>query len=60
MGEQGLANLESEYQLLLARDLGYLQPKDHQKLDNQVNEIKRMLRSFICTLSEKPTPTAKC
>ena len=42
---------ESEYQLLLARDLGYLPPNDHQKLDGQVNEIKRMLGSFIRTLS---------
>jgi four helix bundle protein len=42
---------ESEYQLLLARDLGYLKPNEHQTLDNQVNEIKRMLRSFIHTLS---------
>jgi len=50
---------ESEYQLLLARDLGYLQPDDHQVLDNQVNEIKRMLRSFIRTLSQEPTLTAK-
>jgi four helix bundle protein len=42
---------ESEYQLLLARDLGYLPPNDHQKLDDQANEIKRMLGSFIRTLS---------
>lgn len=50
---------ESEYQLLLARDLGYLEPDEHQALDNQVNEIKRMLRSFIRTLSQEPTLTAK-
>ena len=41
---------ESEYQLLLARDLGYLQSDTHQKLDDQVNEVKRMLNSFIRAL----------
>jgi four helix bundle protein len=42
---------ESEYQLLLARDLGYLQRDVHRQLDDQVNEVKRMLNSFIKTLS---------
>ena len=42
---------ESEYQLLLARDLGYLQRDAHRQLDEQVNEVKRMLNSFIRTLS---------
>ena len=42
---------ESEYQLLLARDLGYLQPDVHRQLDGQANEVKRMLNSFIKTLS---------
>ena len=42
---------ESEYQPLLARDLGYLQPEVHRQLDDQVNEVKRMLNSFIKTLS---------
>jgi len=41
---------ESEYQLLLARDLGYLEPEAHGALDAQVNEVKRMLNSFIKTL----------
>ena len=38
---------ESEYQLLLARDLGYLQHDAHRRLDEQVTEVKRMLYSFI-------------
>ncbi len=42
---------EAEYQLLLARDLGYLQPHVHRQLDDQVNEVKRMLNSFIQKLS---------
>jgi four helix bundle protein len=43
---------EAEYQLLLARDLGYLQHDDHRQLDTQVNEVKRMLNSFIQRLAE--------
>jgi four helix bundle protein len=42
---------EVEYQLLLARDLGYLPEKLHRPLDAQINEVKRMLNSFIRTLS---------
>jgi four helix bundle protein len=38
---------ETEYQLLLARDLGYLPPEAHRQLDDQVNEVKRMLNSFL-------------
>jgi four helix bundle protein len=59
-GERELARLlsiaagsasEAEYQLLLARDLGYLQPDAHRQLDDQVNEVKRMLNSFLQKLS---------
>lgn len=45
---------EAEYQLLLARDLGYLPDEHHRQLDAQVNEVKRMLNSFIQTLSASP------
>jgi four helix bundle protein len=45
---------EAEYQLLLARDLGYLPEAHHRQLDARVNEIKRMLNSFIQTLSASP------
>ena len=38
---------ETEYQLRLARDLGYLPHQTHEHLDTQVNEVKRMLNSFI-------------
>jgi four helix bundle protein len=38
---------DSEYQLLLARDLGYLKHDVHRQLDDQVNEVKRMLNSFM-------------
>lgn len=38
---------ETEYHLLLARDLGYLTQQSHQPVDAQVNEVKKMLNSFI-------------
>ncbi len=42
---------ETEYQLLLARDLGYLTQRPHHDLDAQVNEVKRMLNAFIQRLT---------
>jgi four helix bundle protein len=38
---------ETEYQLILARDLGYISEDHHRDLDAQVNEVKHMLNSFI-------------
>ncbi len=37
---------ETEYQLLLAHQLGYLPDGVHEALDAQVNEVKRMLAGF--------------
>ena len=42
---------ETEYQLLLAHDLGYLAEPDHRDLDAQVNDVKRMLNAFIQRLT---------
>jgi four helix bundle protein len=42
---------EADYQLLLARDLGYLDEQTHAQLDGQAQEVKRMLNSFIQRLS---------
>ena len=38
---------EVEYQLLLARDLNYIQDETYRELNQQVIEVKRMLNSFI-------------
>ena len=38
---------ETEYQLLLAKDLGYLGEVDYQKMNVQISEIKRMLSTLI-------------
>jgi four helix bundle protein len=42
---------EAEYHLLLGRDLGYLDEGMHRDLDQKVNEVKRMLNTFVQRLS---------
>jgi four helix bundle protein len=42
---------ELEYHILLARDLGILEALAHERLTNDVGEVKRMLASFIKILS---------
>jgi len=48
----GSAN-ESEYFLLLSRDLGYLNPDNHLMLDKAINEVKAMLISLIKIIRAK-------
>src|SRR4029077_18404040 len=43
---------ETDYHLLLARDLQYLNETDYQSLYEQVSEVKRMLNSFERTLRD--------
>ncbi len=41
---------ELEYHLLLARDLSYLDSKQHRDLSQRTQEVKRMLSTFITKL----------
>ena len=41
---------ETEYQLLLSHDLGFLNKEQHDKLNFDVTEIKRMPASLLKTL----------
>lgn len=41
------SNSEVEYQLILTKDLGYIQQVDYDLLCNEVVEIRKMLISFI-------------
>ena len=41
---------ETEYQLILARDLEFLPKESYEKLHNDVEEVKRMLASLLKTL----------
>ena len=42
---QGSA-LEARYQMILAKDLGYISPEEFSNLENQILAISRMLTSF--------------
>lgn len=42
-----MRNLELEYHLLLAHDLGYLQDSIYQDLSGQTIEVKKMLTGLI-------------
>ena len=44
---------ETDYHLLLARDLNYLSEDAYNSLTEQVSEVKRMLSSFEQTLRNK-------
>lgn len=46
---------ELEYQLLLSRDLGYLDESRYVPVRDATIEVKRMLGAFIKTLRAKPS-----
>ena len=41
---------EVEYDLLLARDLGFLPPAEHSRLSAQLEEVRRMLSGLMASL----------
>lgn len=41
---------ETEYQLILARDLDFLPKDSYEKLHSEVEEVKRMLASLLKTI----------
>ena len=41
---------ETEYQLILARDLNFLPNDSYEQLHNEVEEVKRMLASLLKTI----------
>ena len=45
---------ELEYLLLLARDLGYLQPNIYQSMQSDLVETRKMLNAFIQKLKGNP------
>lgn len=45
---------ELEYHLLLANDLGYLDPQQYRELSRKTREVKRMLSTFIIKLRHNP------
>ncbi len=49
---------ELEYQLLLAKDLGYLRDEEYAELDGQLASIKKMLVTFMRRIAQSQQPTA--
>jgi four helix bundle protein len=45
---------ETEYQLLLSRDLGFLTHEQYEQLNTDVTDVKRMLASLLKTIRIKP------
>lgn len=45
---------ELEYHLLLAKDLGLIQPSDHEEMTQRTTELKRMLTALV------QKPNAEC
>ena len=54
---------ETEYQLLLAHDLRYIDSKTHREIEEDVSEVKRMLAAYIRYLrresSKKTVPPSR-
>jgi four helix bundle protein len=46
--------IEVEYQLLLARDLQFVNPDDYDALQDQLIEVRKMLSGFMKTLQRQP------
>jgi four helix bundle protein len=44
---------EAEYQLILARDLNYIEYDEHAKLEIQITEVRRMLNSFTAAIRRR-------
>lgn len=49
------SSAEVEYQLLLAKDLGYLSESDYLLLNNELIEIRKMINSFISKVNQRIT-----
>jgi len=45
---------ETEYHLLLAKDLGYLGDREHDDMTQEIQEVKRMLTGLRARLRRKP------
>ena len=50
LGQARGSLLELETQLAIARDLGYLSEADHVSLENQCDEVRRMLNGLLESL----------
>lgn len=49
---------ETEYFLILARDLSFIQPGEFSELEEDINEVRRMLINLIRSVRSKARTTA--
>ena len=49
----GSSAAEADYLLLLARDLGYLEPPRYEPLGVEIDEIRRMLNALRLTVTDR-------
>jgi four helix bundle protein len=47
------SNCELETQILLSRDLGYIEVEDMRRLQENIGEVERMLKALIKSLEKK-------
>lgn len=47
------SSAEVEYQLLLAKDLGYLSDTNYRSLNNELIEIRKMMNIFISKINQR-------
>ena len=47
---------ELDYQLLLAKDLGFLEPDSYQALSEKIDHIRRMLTNLIKSTRARTDP----
>jgi hypothetical protein len=45
---------ELKYHLLLAKDLGYIETKDYERMIGEINSISKMLYYLIQSLTPRP------
>ena len=45
---------EVEYELLLAKDTGYISEQQYQHLNNEIREIRSMISTYMTRLHETP------
>ena len=50
---------EAEYELLLCLDLGFVPQEEHKKLQELLEEVKRMLAGLLKTLRTSPAVVAE-
>ena len=52
------SHCELETQIMLSKDLGYIKPEEVETLQQDIEEVERMLKGLIKSLQNKPSNPA--